>query len=259
MTDRPPTPQIIFAIPPGGRMLTDEHTGQHKASLPLWIYWLQIANRHAEAAERASRTAQPLGLAKARETSAAGGPVAGPEGNEEMIEAMIAITAAANVIDAIFGSLQQVDPWTPVGGRKKSASRGGEILEQLKHSFLVGKYTKDWSQSLDWLFRVRHSIVHHSEEPRPMAIAAADAEHIVLSAAEAYSLTATAARRAVDFVDGVVTHCLDHPRGASRPWSERAKTLKRNMGPIPGPSGSPPTIEVTQTEAGIEVKATPGL
>lgn len=238
-------------------MLTDEHTGQHKASLPLWIYWLQIANRHADTAEKASQAAQPLSLEKARETSAAGGPVAGPEGNLEMIEAMVAISAAANVIDAVFGSLQQVDPWKPVGGRKKNASRAGEILEQLKHSFLVGKYANDWSRELDWLFQVRHSIVHHSEQPRPMEIAAADAQHIVLSATEAYSLTATAARRATDFVDRMVTESLDRPREATRQWSERAKKLKRNMGPSPGPSGPPPTIEVIQTDRGIEVKANP--
>ena len=118
MTDPPHTPQIIFAIPPGGQMATDDHTGQAKASLPLWVYWLQIAYRHAGAAEDASRKQQPLGLDKAREVGMAGRPMAGPEGNLEIIEAMIAISAAANVMDAVLGALQQVDPWKPVGGRK---------------------------------------------------------------------------------------------------------------------------------------------
>jgi hypothetical protein len=126
MSEHPPIPQIIFAIPPGGQMVTDDQTGQTKASLPLWVYWLQIANRHANAAEAAHRSENPLGLEKAREVGAIGRPVAGPEGNLEIIEAMVAISAAANVMDAIFGALQNVDPWTPAGGRKKNATRAGE-------------------------------------------------------------------------------------------------------------------------------------
>jgi hypothetical protein len=257
MTESQTTPQIIFAIPPGGLMVTDDQTGQTKASLPLWVYWLQIASRHAAEAEEASRNQRPLGLVKAREVGRAGRPIAGPEGNLEIIEAMIAITGAANAIDAVFGALQQVDPWKPVGGRKKNASRTGEILEQLKHSFVIGKQAMDWSRELDWLFQLRHSIVHHSERTRPMDIAAADAEYIVLSASEAFSLTAVAARRAADFVNRAVTECLEHPKVGARSWSQRAKKLKQSIGLAPGASGPTPTIEVIQTEKGIQVNVVP--
>lgn len=62
MSDRPQTPQIIFAIPPGGQMVTDDQTGQTKASLPLWAYWLQIAYRHANAADVAHNSQNPTQL-----------------------------------------------------------------------------------------------------------------------------------------------------------------------------------------------------
>jgi hypothetical protein len=174
-----------------------------------------------------------------------------------MIEAMVAISAAANVLDAVFGALQQVDPWKPTGGRKKNATRTGEILEQLKHSFEIGKRATDWSRELDWLFQLRHSIVHHSERARPMDIAAANAEYIVLSATEAFSLTAGSARRAADFAVSVITECLDHPRQGSRSWSERARRLRQSMGLNPGASGPRPIIEVIPTDKGYEVKANP--
>jgi hypothetical protein len=118
-------------------LLVDNRTGERMAWLPLWMYWLQIAHRHADAAKAASNKEQPLGLIKARQVISAGGPVAGPEGNLEMVEAMIAIVASANCIDAVFGSLRQVDPWKPPGGRKKTTVRSGEILEQLKHSSVL--------------------------------------------------------------------------------------------------------------------------
>jgi hypothetical protein len=238
-------------------MVTDDQTGQTKASLPLWVYWLQIANRHAAAAEAAHQSEKALGLEKAREVGLAGRPVAGPEGNLEIIEAMVAISAAANVMDAVFGALQHVDPWTPAGGRKKNATRAAEILEQLKHSFEIGRRATEWGRELGWLFQLRHSIVHHSERARPMDIAAADAQYIVLSATEAFSLTAATARRATDFAEGVITECLEHPRPGSRLWSERAKRLKLSMGVNPGASGPTPTIEVIQTDKGFEVKANP--
>ncbi len=251
-------PQIIFAIPPGGQMVTDDQTGQTKASLPLWAYWLQIAYRHANAAELANQSQNPLSLEKAREVGGAGRPVAGPEGNSEIIEAMVAISGAANVLDAVFGALQHADPWKPAGGRKKNSTRTGEILEQLKHSFEIGKRATEWSRELDWLFQLRHSIVHHSEQARPMDIAAANADYIVLSATEAFSLTAASARRAADFAVDVITECLDHPRPGSRSWSERAKRLRQSMGLNPGASGPRPVIEVVQTDKGYEVKANPG-
>ncbi len=244
-------------MPPGAQVLIDYETGQRTASLPLWVYWLQIAHRHADAAESASLIAKPLSLERARDVTGIGRPKAGPEGNLEMVEAMIAISSSANAIDAVFGSVHEVDPWKPAGGRKKGASRTGEIVEQLKHSFVVGKHATEWSRDLDWLFQLRHSIVHHSERPRPMEIAAADSRNVVLSATEAYSLTAVAARRAVDLVDRIVTTCLNAPDDGVREWAQRATKLKKHLGESPGPSGPPPSIEVLQEGTQVHITATP--
>ena len=256
MAEAPREPRVSYAVPPGGRVLIDNRTGEQSAWLPLWMYWIQIGHRHADAADAVSKKEQPLGLIKAREVTTAGGPIAGPEGNVEMIEAMVTIVASANCIDAVFGSLRQVDPWKPPGGRRKTTARSGEIVEQLKHSFDVGRKAKEWSQELAWLFQLRDSIVHHSERPRIMKVAAADAEHLVLSASEAYSLTAANARRAVDIIDAVLAECLGHPRPGSRAWAERATRVKRQMGRHPGASGPRPRIEVTQTGDRIDITAT---
>ncbi len=201
-----------------GRIIL-ESEGAGVTRLPPW--W------RAEKTNRSARS-------RARGITRAGRPVAGPEGNVEIVDTMVTIVATANSIDAVFGSLHHVDPWKPPGGRKKSTARSGAILEQLKHSFNIGKSAKDWGQALGWLFELRDGIVHHSERPRPMRIAAADAEHIVLSTTEAYSLTASTARRAVDLVDEVLTECLEHPRARARIWAERAKRVKRQMGNNPG-------------------------
>jgi hypothetical protein len=90
-----------------------------------------------------------------------------------------------------------------------------------------------------------------------MDVAAANAEYIVLSATEAFSLTAASARRAADFAVNVITECLDHPRPGSRSWSDRAKRLRQSMGLNPGASGPKPVIEVIQTDKGYVVKANP--
>ena len=255
MVDPPAPPQVSYAVPPGGQVYIDLQTGERTAWLPLWMYWLQIAHRHADAAAEAARQHQPLDLIKAREVTRVGHPVAGPEGNVEIVETMITIVASANSFDAVFGSLQHVDPWKPPGGRKKTTARSGAILEQLKHSFNVGKKAKEWSQELNWLFQLRDGIVHHSERPRPMQIVAADTQNIVLSATEAYSLTAPTARRAVSLFDRVLADCLEFPRAGARTWAERATRLKRQMGNQPGASGPPPKIEVTQTGARVNIVA----
>jgi hypothetical protein len=171
-------------------METDDQTGQIKASLPLSVYWLQIATVTRVQRSPPINLRVLSGLEEAREVGVAGRPVARPERNLEIAEAMVAISAATNVMDALFGALQHFDQWRPAGGRNRNATRAGEIIEQLKHSFEVGKCATTWSRELDWLFHLRHSIVHHSERMRPMEIAAADTHYIVLSATEAFSLTA---------------------------------------------------------------------
>jgi hypothetical protein len=163
-----------------------------------------------------------------------------------MVEAMVTITSAANVIDAVYGSVRQVDPWKPPGGRKPGAKRQGEIIEQLKQSFGIGKYAWEWSQELEWLFNLRDDIVHHAEKPRPMVIAEADAQDIVLSATEGYSLTAISARRAVDFVDRILSACFENPRPKVVKWAERSSLLRRNFGKMPGPSGPRPVIRISK-------------
>jgi hypothetical protein len=172
-----------------------------------------------------------------------------------MVEAMVAITSAANALDAVFGSLKRVDPWKPPGGRRPGVKRSGEILEQLKQSFAVGKYAREWSQDLEWVFKLRDDIVHHGEEPRSMVITAADERDILLSATEAYFLTASSARKAVGLVEQILQVCLAQPRPRVVRWAERARLLKQNFGRSPGPSGPTPRIKVTQAGEDLLITA----
>ncbi len=235
-------------------MFINTRTGERAASIPLWIYWLQLANRHADAAVLASEAAIPP-LAMGRKVTAAGQPEMAPEGNEEMVDSMLAINCAASALDALFGSLQEVNAWKPVGGRKRRARRPREILEQLKHAFVVGKESQDWLVELDWLFDLRDSIVHHAERPRPLGIVAADSGHIVLSALEAYSLNGTSARRAADLADRILIACIENPRPATRDWATRAGELKASLRRIPGAAGGSPTIHTTQVGNELHLEA----
>jgi hypothetical protein len=201
------------------------------ASISLWLHWLVIARRAADASRQARPSDEMVDALSAR--------IAGQQrelpdepnaaGNQEMLHAMVAISASAHSIDGFYGAVvEQINP------RKSSAKRNRQILEALKLGFSVGRPAHTWLGELDWLFGIRDDTVHHGERLRPSVVSRYTAETVVFSGPEAFNLSSQSARRAADLATAVITECIAHPKAKLRPWSERARDLMANtLGPPP--------------------------
>lgn len=185
------------------------------ASLSLWLHWLVVARRAADVAVASRPSDATVDYLSAR--------IQGQErdrpddenaaGNEEMLNAMIAIAAAAHAIDGFYGAVvEQVKP------PKSNARRNRQILETLKLGFSVGPSAANWLVELDWLFHVRDDIVHHGERLRPVVVSRTTSETVVLGGPEAFNLSSISARRAADLATGVIVECAANPKTALRDW-----------------------------------------
>ena len=144
-------------------------------------------------------------------------------GNEEMLNAMIAIAASAHSIDGFYGAVvEHIKP------PKSGARRNRQILETLKLGFSVGKFAAHWLVELDWLFDVRDDIVHHGERLRPVVVSRTTSETIVFAGPESFNLSSDSARRAADLATTVVAECAARPKAILRGFAERVRELMRN-------------------------------
>jgi hypothetical protein len=225
---------VVFRIPAGGILYLGP--GQGAASLPLWLSWLQIARRSAEAAEQTRESDATVDALSAR--------IAGEDrdlphdpnaaGNEEMLNAMLAIAAAAHSLDGFYGAVvEHIKP------PKSRARRNRQILETFKLGFSVGNSAHDWLRELDWLFEVRDDIVHHGERLRPIVVSRMTEETLVFAGPESYNLSAQSARRAADLATSVITRCTANPKAPLKDWADRARDLIPKL--IGTPSHRPTT------------------
>ncbi len=129
------------------------------------------------------------------------------QGNEEMLYAMVAISASAHCIDGFYGAV--VDLIKPP---KSGAKRNRRILEALKLGFSVGRPAHAWLGELDWLFAIRDDIVHHGERLRPSVVSRTTAGTVVFAGPEAFNLSCQSARRATDLATHVITECIAHSK-----------------------------------------------
>ena len=187
------------------------------ASIPLWLYWLKIAEENAVAAEIARPSDYLIDSMADRlngiETEIPDEP--GRQGFAEMKAAMVAVAAAAHAIDALYGSVKQL-----VSPPNSRARRDRKIIETLKLGFDVGHLWQSWSADLEWVFGVRDGIVRHAEDHRPLVVGRYTARTVVISAPEAYKLSAETARRAASIARSILTVCLIRPKEATRDWAQ---------------------------------------
>jgi hypothetical protein len=99
-----PVRRRIIGLPPGGQLRIGPDG--RWATIPLWLYWLQISR----AAALASRDAAPSdAMIDALSARIAGQDVPLPDeperGNLEIVNAMVAISAATHAIDGSIGAL----------------------------------------------------------------------------------------------------------------------------------------------------------
>lgn len=220
----------MFLVPSGGTVQIDLRTGGATASVPLWKYWLRIAEENARLALEYRPTDHWLDqaserLAELRTHAAEPGFVESDnheaQGIQEVLSAMVTIGAAAHSVDGFYGALSLVLPDKRSHSKKPKRSR--MILEGLKLGFAIGKWSSKWLTDLDWLFATRDSIVHHSDLLRPCVVSRTTSETLVVGGPEVFHLDALDASRAYETARDVIGTCLDNPKPAIRSWAERVK------------------------------------
>lgn len=185
-------------MPPGTAVLVGAGPGKYEGSVSFAVLWLRVSLRHAATAE-AQRA----------------------DGDVDFTPAVVAVTAAAFSLDALFGALQPiVNPPGP-GGCNKPA-RHARVFELLKHGFVVsGRDQGHWQRELKWIFELRDSSVHHGEMLRSFdRIGTTTDGDPVFGPPELQIYSADQARKAADFAREVLEHCLNNPKPSTREWAE---------------------------------------
>lgn len=168
----------------------------------LWLWWAEIAIDQVRLAREARNDALALtpsdegfGLALNRETHAS----------------LIAVSACAHALDALYGVI--ADIIKPVPG----PTRWSSLLETFKAAFYVSGSAGGgaWARELEWLFDLRDAAVHHEEEnlesvPHPTGTNTS-------WASVAYSLEA--AERALALLFEVLETAVRSPRPPMAEWA----------------------------------------
>jgi hypothetical protein len=119
-----------------------------------WLNWTAIAIEHEHEAHE-SRQAEV--------ESGGDQPAFGDALLRETKASLIAVSATAHALDALYGA---VKPSIPIARALTDTWKANElprekwILETLKHGFNVGPYTAHWAIELVWLFDLRDAAVH---------------------------------------------------------------------------------------------------
>jgi hypothetical protein len=182
----------------------------------MWRWWALIAvEQHAVA--RAARS-------QIEEMVADRSHAWGELMHREATAALIAVSASAHCLDALYGSVNAIAPppravaeaWT--AARTKRASR---IVETLKLAFDVGKSAQSWPTEFRWLFDLRDAAVHFEEadkEPVPHAVAPTNVSPENVT----YSLES--AKRAVDLALDVLATCSANPKPHTVEWARMTRS-----------------------------------
>lgn len=94
------------------------------------------------------------------------------------------------------------------------------VFETLRRGFDLRGMESRWRAELSWLFKLRGSAVHFTEDwkdsaPHPLGNNAAP---------ELVTYSAESAERAVNLLVDVLAVCRDKPRDKTRKWSEETRT-----------------------------------
>lgn len=126
---------------------------------------------------------------------------------------MLAVAAAAHALDGLYGSVKRY-----VQRPTSKARRPRQILETLKHGFVVGKQAQRWMAELDWLFDLRDSIVHHGDDYGPLRVVHESEDLLVAVPVELSNLSSKSAARAAWIAREIVDTCRSNPKPLSSDW-----------------------------------------
>ena len=176
--------------------LTDDF--QISISYALWDQWGEIAVER-EGIARAAR-AELVALHRHGQEPA-------PAMLTELLASMVAISAAAHALDALYGQL--VTPEIKAAGPGDDQRREAHIREFLKRRFDTGKRDREWVSLFKRLFGLRDAAVHAKVEllpavPHPSGVSYAGQVNADYSAEEA--------GKAVDLMLDVLNTCVQNPK-----------------------------------------------
>jgi len=196
-----PVPRDILAT--GWRRT--EHGGIEVLT-PLWPRWTEVAFEHAAEA----RAALHRGLGKPDRRDRAG------DIGAELKASMIAVSASAHALDALFGNVKAhlEAAGVAVPSPKK---RPMEVLETLKLGFGFSGDPRERAREFKWLFDLPDSAVHYRED------LAAPAEHesgLYVGPGAAGFNNETANRAGLLLAD-VLAVCASRPKPATTDWAKR--------------------------------------
>ena len=196
----------------------------------LWYVWAEIAFEH-EAMARSARAKW------------VGGSSRMPLLEHEMKAALVAVTAAANAMDALQSALEslgglpqdQISIWHGAT-RGKRPPRHSQVFQTISATFGDDSASPAMQAEIDWLFALRDSVVHFRAEEGPFLV------HPVIGdttpAAATYNLEATA--RGCNLLERVLRHINDSPTiHASeafswlQTWGSSIKVLLSYRGNLP--------------------------
>jgi hypothetical protein len=194
----------MFKVPSMGAVLVSPDGSRGGARIAMWEIWLELAERHAGyATECRIPGVDLMGSDRPADKSVAG--------SNEFQHTMLAVAASAHAIDGLYGSVKRyVQP--PIS----KAARPRQILETLKHGFVVGKLAQRWMVELDWLFDLRDSIVHHCDDYRPLRVAHESEDVLVAIPVELSNLGGESAVRAARTAREIVDTCRSNPTASGR-------------------------------------------
>ena len=167
-------------------------------SYALWAQWGEIAVER----EGTARAARAESVAQHRH-----GQEPAPAMLTELLASMVAISAAAHALDALYGQL--VTPEIKVAGPRDDKGREAHIRECLKRRFDTGKRDLEWVSHFQRLFNLRDAAVHAEVKqlpavPHPSGVSNAGQVNADYSVEEAV--------KAVDLLLDVLNTCVHAPK-----------------------------------------------
>lgn len=168
----------------------------------LWIWWAEIAVDHEKAAGRARQRAVEI---------TPQGKGFGEPFMEETKSSMIAVSASAHALDALYGVFREIV------GPVSTEQRWSTILETIKHAAYVSGSAGGgrWATEFEWLFDLRDAAVHFEEKTQP-AVPHPTGTH---TGAENVAYSLESATPAVDLLFEVLKTCMTKPRPALVEWT----------------------------------------
>jgi hypothetical protein len=200
-----PRPQVIATVGIAAA-LTTVGSVRIRVSAPLWPVWLSVAIEQ----ERRAREARAAGERIVRAGSDSFGEAMG----QELRAAIVAVSASAYAIDALYGVVEPLIPLPaglPQTWARTGASRHARIRGTLAHGFALDNATgKRWKREFTWLFDLRDGAVHYEEglrDPVPHPLGGNTAPEYVYYSVESVE-------RAVSLGLEVFSACARAPRPA---------------------------------------------